>query len=165
MPRSDDDSWDLLTGVGTTATGIAAARALASKRPHEIINDPFARPLVQALGSDYYLRMADGDLDTTGNDTLNVNLVPDGMAIRTQFSGEFFSDAMGWGLRQAVILACGLDARPLQLHADHQMGARTPCAPLQSRSSKRVARQRRRWCRGPEYRQLRRQDDGDRPIC
>ena len=31
MRREDNDSWDLLTGVGTTATGIAAARALASE--------------------------------------------------------------------------------------------------------------------------------------
>ncbi|MCW2650530.1 MAG: hypothetical protein JWR32_1506, partial [Mycobacterium sp.] len=30
MPRTENDTWDLASSVGATATGVAAARALAS---------------------------------------------------------------------------------------------------------------------------------------
>jgi methyltransferase (TIGR00027 family) len=115
MTRDEHDSWNLLTGVGTTATGIAAARALATRRPGALICDPFARPLVEALGVDYYLKMADGELDGTADSTLDPDKVADGVAIRTQFFDEFLLEAAAAGLRQAVILACGLDARPHRL--------------------------------------------------
>jgi methyltransferase (TIGR00027 family) len=115
MRREDNDSWDLLTGVGTTATGIAAARALASRRADSLISDPFARPLVAALGVDYYLKMADGELDGEETDSFDLSVMADGMAIRTQFFDEFFLDATGAGLRQAVILASGLDTRPYRM--------------------------------------------------
>jgi methyltransferase (TIGR00027 family) len=114
MPRTDDDTWDLTRGVGTTATGVAAARALATRRLPGVIDDPYARPLVAALGIDHYIRMADGDAgdDDAGMDW---NLVADGMAVRTQFFDEFFRAAMNAGVRQAVILACGLDTRAYRL--------------------------------------------------
>ncbi|WP_319457214.1 MULTISPECIES: SAM-dependent methyltransferase [unclassified Mycobacterium] len=114
MPRTDDDTWDLTEGVGTTATAVAAARALASCRPHPLIDDPFARPLVAALGIEHYVRVADGD---TGDDAAGIDwdAVADGMAVRTQFFDEFLTDAMTAGVRQAVILACGLDTRAYRL--------------------------------------------------
>ncbi|MET0704278.1 MAG: class I SAM-dependent methyltransferase [Mycobacterium sp.] len=116
MARTDGDSWDLLSGVGTTALGVAAARAHASGRPDALITDPYARPLIEALGVDYYLRMADGDLgDDDPAAGLDLSLVADGMAIRTQFFDEFFSDACAAGIRQAVILASGLDTRAYRL--------------------------------------------------
>ena len=116
MQREDDDSWDLLTGVGTTATGIAAARALASRRPDPLISDPFARPLVKALGVDYYLKMADGELRGEDTDSFDLEVMADGVAVRTQFFDEFFLDATETGLRQAVILASGLDTRAYRMH-------------------------------------------------
>ena len=47
MTRTDDDTWDLASSVGATATMVAAARAAATKRPQPVINDPFAEPLVR----------------------------------------------------------------------------------------------------------------------
>ena len=38
--RSDGDSWDLASSVGATATAVAARRALASKGPNPLIDDP-----------------------------------------------------------------------------------------------------------------------------
>ncbi len=38
--RREDDSWDLTTGVGTTATAVATARALATRAG--TIDDPWA---------------------------------------------------------------------------------------------------------------------------
>lgn len=46
--RSESDSWDLATSVGATATMVAAQRALASAAG--LIDDPFAAPLVRAVG-------------------------------------------------------------------------------------------------------------------
>ena len=63
MTRSDADSWDVASSVGATATMVAAARALASKEPNPLINDPFAAPLVRAVGVDFFTRLADGDID------------------------------------------------------------------------------------------------------
>jgi O-methyltransferase involved in polyketide biosynthesis len=50
MPRTRDDSWDLKTGVGATATLVAAARAVASRETDPVICDPFAEMLVRAVG-------------------------------------------------------------------------------------------------------------------
>jgi O-methyltransferase involved in polyketide biosynthesis len=83
MQRQDNDSWDLLTGVGTTATGIAGARACASRRPDGLISDPFARPLIEALGADYYLKMADGELHGKETDLFDPEVMADGIAIRS----------------------------------------------------------------------------------
>ena len=44
MTRTDEDSWDLASSVGATATMVAAARAVASNDANPIINDPFAAP-------------------------------------------------------------------------------------------------------------------------
>ena len=47
--RFEGDSWDLASSVGATATAVAARRALASKGPNPLIDDPFAAPLVNAV--------------------------------------------------------------------------------------------------------------------
>lgn len=44
MARSDGDSWDLASSVGSTATWVAAGRALASKQP-----DPFIQTRMPTL--------------------------------------------------------------------------------------------------------------------
>ena len=44
MPRTENDTWDLASSVGATATGVAASRALASLGPDPLIDDVFAEP-------------------------------------------------------------------------------------------------------------------------
>jgi methyltransferase (TIGR00027 family) len=116
MPRTDNDSWDLASGVGATATGVAASRALASLGPLPLIRDVFAEPLVRAVGVDYFTKMAHGHLDDAedGN-LLDPRRMADGMAIRTKYFDDFFAAAAEAGVRQAVILAAGLDARSYRL--------------------------------------------------
>src|ERR1700745_2693795 len=58
MARTDDDTWDLASSVGATATMVAAARAMASKTEQPLINDPFAEPLVRAVGLDLFTPLA-----------------------------------------------------------------------------------------------------------
>ena len=57
MNRTDADSWDLASSVGATATMVAAARALASREADPLIDDPFAEPLVRAVGIDFFIKL------------------------------------------------------------------------------------------------------------
>ncbi|HUE33482.1 MAG TPA: class I SAM-dependent methyltransferase, partial [Mycobacterium sp.] len=50
--RYDGDTWDLASSVGVTATMVAAARAVASRDDRPLIDDPYAEPLVRAVGVD-----------------------------------------------------------------------------------------------------------------
>ncbi|OBF39110.1 SAM-dependent methyltransferase [Mycolicibacterium peregrinum] len=121
MARTDDDSWDLASSVGATATLVATGRAIASQDSHGLIDDPFAAPLVRAVGIDVFTKMVDGELSL---DTL-AQLAPDAaerarsnideMAVRTRFFDDFFITSGEAGIRQAVILASGLDSRAYRL--------------------------------------------------
>lgn len=117
MTRTNDDTWDLATSVGTTATMVAAARAIATS--DGVIDDPFAEPLVTAVGVDFLTRWATGeltssDVDEEGNGW-GLAQMPAAMAARTRYFDEFFANAAAAGIRQAVILASGLDARAYRL--------------------------------------------------
>jgi O-methyltransferase involved in polyketide biosynthesis len=57
MTRTDGDTWDPATGVGMTATFGAAARAVATDKG--LIDDPFAEPLVRAVGVEYFTQVVD----------------------------------------------------------------------------------------------------------
>jgi methyltransferase (TIGR00027 family) len=117
MTRTDQDSWDLASSVGATATMVAAGRALASVEPNAIINDPFAAPLVRAVGIDFFTRLVNGDVISAESDSAERDLQfeTDSIAVRTRFFDEFFLAAARDGVRQSVILAAGLDARAYRL--------------------------------------------------
>src|SRR4051812_38987599 len=118
MARTDNDTWDLASSVGATATMVAAARAVASKADDRLIDDPFAEPLVRAVGVDLWTRVATGDFDLFSLDqdaAVGMQRMTDNMAVRTKFFDEFFLSATGAGVRQAVILASGLDSRAYRL--------------------------------------------------
>jgi methyltransferase (TIGR00027 family) len=113
--RTDSDSWDLATSVGATATMVAAQRALASAGPQPLIDDPYAAPLVRAVGIDVYTRLVDGKIPVGEDSEFDPDRMARGMAVRTRFYDQFFVDATRSGIRQAVIVAAGLDARAYRL--------------------------------------------------
>lgn len=119
MPRTDNDTWDLATSVGATATMVAAARAIATNADNPLIEDRFAEPLVRAVGVDFFTRWVSGDLvaaDVDDHDSgWKLGHMPAAMAARTRFFDSFFDAATQAGIRQAVILASGLDARAYRL--------------------------------------------------
>lgn len=119
MPRTDNDTWDLATSVGATATMVAAARAIATNADNPLIDDRFAEPLVRAVGVDFFTRWVSGDLVTADVDDhesgWKLEHMPAAMAARTRFFDSFFQAATQAGIRQAVILASGLDARAYRL--------------------------------------------------
>ena len=114
MARTDGDTWDLASSVGATATMVAAQRALGHRE--KLIDDPYAEPLVRAVGVDLFTRMLDGDVDFTDVDpAFTPRRAAEGMAVRTRFFDQMFLDGAAAGVRQAVILAAGLDARGYRL--------------------------------------------------
>jgi methyltransferase (TIGR00027 family) len=118
VSRSDDDSWDLASSVGATATMVAAGRAMATRDARALINDPFAEPLVRAVGLDFFVKMIDGDLDLAllpNSSPERMQAIIDGMGLRTKYFDDYLLAAVASGVRQVVILASGLDARAYRL--------------------------------------------------
>jgi methyltransferase (TIGR00027 family) len=117
MARTEDDSWDLASSVGATATMVAASRALASQGPNALLDDPLADPLVRAVGLPPFIRLLDGEvsLDDDDDPSQARSSRIEQMTVRTRFFDDFFLSATEAGIRQAVILASGLDTRAYRL--------------------------------------------------
>ncbi|WP_236983353.1 MULTISPECIES: class I SAM-dependent methyltransferase [Mycobacterium] len=115
--RSEGDSWDLASSVGATATMVAASRALASSEPDPLLDDPFADPLVRAVGHPFFVRMLDGEIPLEDSEMpFTYQQRREQITVRTRFFDDFFRAATDAGIRQAVILAAGLDARAYRLN-------------------------------------------------
>jgi methyltransferase (TIGR00027 family) len=115
MARTDKDTWDLASSVGATATAVAASRAIASQNPDALLNDPWADPLVRAVGIETFVKLIDGEIGRTDDPLLNRRAMKEQIAVRTRFFDDFFVVATESGIRQAVILASGLDTRAYRL--------------------------------------------------
>src|SRR6201996_65339 len=115
MARTDNDTWDLASSVGATATAVAASRAMASQNPDALLNDPWADPLVRAVGIDTFVKLIDGEIGHADDPLLNRRAMSDQIAVRPRFFDDFFVQAGEAGIRQAVILASGLDTRAYRL--------------------------------------------------
>ncbi|MFE2998768.1 class I SAM-dependent methyltransferase [Nocardia sp. NPDC059246] len=110
MMRMDGDSWDIVTSVGLTALGVATFRALETIDPEPMIRDDYAAWFVEAAGEPHFTQMLE-DPASVGNMTRFGRF----MGVRTRFFDEFFAAAWQQGVRQAVILASGLDVRAYRL--------------------------------------------------
>jgi len=115
--RTDDDTWDLATSVGATATLVAAGRARATRA--NLIDDHFAEPLVRAVGVDFFTRWASGELAAADVDVPSsfwgMQQMTDLLTARTRYFDNFLAKATSADVRQVVILASGLDARGYRL--------------------------------------------------
>jgi methyltransferase (TIGR00027 family) len=119
MPRTDNDSWDITESVGSTALGVAAARAAETDSENPLIRDPFARAFLEAAGDGMWSLMANptkaAELTDDTDLLAHLQVMIDFMAVRTAFFDEYFLNAAASGVRQVVILAAGLDARAWRL--------------------------------------------------
>lgn len=114
--RTDNDSWEITESVGATALGVAAARAAETQSEHPLIHDPFARVFLDAAGDgvwNWYSapQLPAEVLQAEPEVHLRMQAMINYMACRTAFFDTFFLEATRSGIRQAVILAAGLDAR------------------------------------------------------
>ena len=120
MPRTDNDSWDITESVGSTALGVAAARAAETESENPLIHDPLARAFLEAAGDTMWTLLANPAMSAELTDLdqdmrAHMQVMVDFMAVRTAFFDEFFLNAAESGVRQVVILAAGLDARAWRL--------------------------------------------------
>ncbi|MET0700000.1 MAG: class I SAM-dependent methyltransferase [Mycobacterium sp.] len=118
--RSNDDTWDIATSVGSTAVLVAAARAAETDKPDPLIRDPYAKLLVSGAGAGIWdamfdtsvsARLSEADPDVAAIYTHMGNY----QAVRTHFFDAYFAEAAQAGIRQIVILASGLDSRAYRL--------------------------------------------------
>ncbi|WP_370500534.1 class I SAM-dependent methyltransferase [Mycolicibacterium sp. jd] len=114
MADNDRDGWDPASGVGLTATEAAAARAVAGRRKIPLVRDPFAEPLVCAVGVDSLTRLAQQS-GVDGESGFAIPRMVDWIAARTRFFDDYFSAGQTDGIRQSVILGAGLDSRAYRL--------------------------------------------------
>lgn len=120
MARTENDSWEITESVGATALGVAAARAVETESADPLISDPFARLFVDAAGEGVWSWYANPDLPAEVVEAepelpQRMHGMVSYMASRTAFFDSFFLDAASAGIRQAVILAAGLDSRSWRL--------------------------------------------------
>ncbi|MFC9553546.1 SAM-dependent methyltransferase [Rhodococcus sp. NPDC056960] len=116
--RAEGDSWDIKTGVGSTALMVAAARGLAARRPNPIVVDQFAEVFCRAAG-DEWAALFDADEEQTRDHPLRSPDFGESFqvfqAARTKYFDDYFDAAIDAGVRQVVILAAGLDSRAYRL--------------------------------------------------
>jgi methyltransferase (TIGR00027 family) len=109
--RCDDDEWDIVSSVGYTALLVAGWRALHAVSAQPLVRDDYAKHFI-AASADPYLTGQLADPGTSEGATVFPRLY----GVQTRFFDEFFSSAAARGIRQAVIVAAGLDSRAYRLN-------------------------------------------------
>ncbi len=113
--RSEGDTWDITTSVGSTALFVATARALEAQKPDPLAVDPYAEVFCRAVGGSAADvldgRAPEHPLKTADFGEHFVNF----QGARTRYFDEYFRRAAAAGVRQVVILAAGLDSRAYRL--------------------------------------------------
>ena len=108
--RSEGDDWDIVSGVGYTALLVASWRALHAASPQPLVRDDYAKLFIVAA-QDPYLAGVLAKPGTTEDETAFPRLY----GVQTRFFDDFFASAGDAGIRQAVIVAAGLDSRAYRL--------------------------------------------------
>ncbi|MCP9272244.1 class I SAM-dependent methyltransferase [Mycolicibacterium arenosum] len=115
--RTDGDSWNITTSVGSTALFVAAARALEAQKPQPLAVDPFAEVFCRAAGGEW-AEVLDNTTRGPGPRRLRSGFgehFTSFQGARTAYFDAYFRDAAEAGVRQVVILAAGLDSRAYRL--------------------------------------------------
>lgn len=113
--RTEGDSWDITTSVGSTALFVATARALEAQKPDPLVVDPFAEVFCRAVGGSW-ADVLDGRVPEHQLKTSDFGAhFVDFQAARTRYFDNYFRQAADAGVRQVVILAAGLDSRAYRL--------------------------------------------------
>lgn len=113
--RSDNDSWDITTSVGSTALFVAAARALEARKPTPLAEDPLAEVFCRAAGGNWADLLDGVVLDhPLRSEDFGTHFVTY-QGARTRYFDAYLRAAADAGVRQIVILASGLDSRAFRL--------------------------------------------------
>lgn len=105
--------WDIVTGVGLTALGVAAGRAMETHREGGLVCDPYAEAFVRAAAPPIplptRLEAIEDDPDIPWESMARY------MGVRSRYFDDYFTTAATAGVSQMVLLAAGLDARAFRL--------------------------------------------------
>jgi methyltransferase (TIGR00027 family) len=102
-------SSESLPGVGRTALGVAGLRAMESRRPDRLFDDPYAQAFVEA-GRAFFPEVPDSAKEKSVGALFYAHVV-----VRTRFYDEYLLRAVAAGCEQVVLLASGLDTRAFRL--------------------------------------------------
>lgn len=108
--RSDDDQWDIVSGVGYTALLVAGWRAVHALSERPLVRDDYAQHFINATADPYLT----GLLQNPGS-SADETTFPRLYGVQTRFFDDFFTNAAETGIVQAVIVAAGLDSRAYRL--------------------------------------------------
>lgn len=107
---------DIVSGVGVTALAVAAGRAIESHRPDGLVDDPLAEAFVRAARAHIPMPTRPTATDSTSSDDYPLwPQLATCVGLRSKFFDDFFVHAADDGIRQAVVLASGLDTRAFRL--------------------------------------------------
>jgi methyltransferase (TIGR00027 family) len=112
--RTDNDTWDIKTSVGSTALFVAAARALEAQKPDPAAVDPYAEVFCRTVGGEW-ADLFDGNAPEHKLKTEFGEHFVDFQGVRTRYFDSYFQAAAAAGVRQVVLLAAGLDSRGYRL--------------------------------------------------
>ena len=108
--RSEDDQWTITESVGVTALGVASSRAMETRRPDGLVEDPHAESFVDAVRDEIDLP-TEVDMSADPASALMSTYV----GVRSRWFDEHLLAGARDGLDQVVILASGLDTRAQRL--------------------------------------------------
>jgi methyltransferase (TIGR00027 family) len=111
VARTDDDNWNIVSSVGYTALLVAAWRALHAVSSEPLVRDDYAKQFITASADPYLIGVLADPLGSEG-----ATVFPRLYGVQTRFFDDFFSSATERGIRQAVIVAAGLDSRAYRLN-------------------------------------------------
>ncbi|HNM84517.1 MAG: class I SAM-dependent methyltransferase [Mycobacterium sp.] len=112
--RSEWDTWDITTSVGSTALFVADARALEARKPDPVAVDEYAESFCYAAGGRWADVLDGKDPDNNLMTEFGIHFI-NYQGARTKYFDEFLMAAARAGVRQMVILAAGLDSRAYRL--------------------------------------------------
>ncbi|MDT5016798.1 MAG: hypothetical protein QOD39_2958 [Mycobacterium sp.] len=112
--RTNNDTWDITTSVGSTALYVAAARAVEAQKPWPLAVDAYADVFCRAVGGDWS-DLLDGNVPEHPLMTAFGKYFVDFQGARTRYFDTYFRNAAMDGVRQIVLLAAGLDSRAYRL--------------------------------------------------
>lgn len=126
MARQNDqqnDQWDIVSSVGWTALMVTAGRAVDTRRPDRLVNDPFAERFVDRADTPLRLPTRPGepwpDPERSGTEETALDefwpLMAAYQGVRSRFFDTALLRAAEQGVPQVVLLAAGLDARGYRL--------------------------------------------------
>jgi methyltransferase (TIGR00027 family) len=111
----NDDSWDIKTGVGSTAVIVAAMRAEEARSPAPLVRDEFAELLISAPELSELRETMSSEWASSPEHQEDYRRLVSYHAVRTHFFDRFCTESSAAGIEQFVILAAGLDSRAYRL--------------------------------------------------